>query len=89
MAKAAVPYDALQIALEQIFPEPIFQNVRVVKPRRDNRVKAPTAIYDRSTGNFQKIGYKCLIRGTMVTGIDRNWNYVTKKDFSKMILIEL
>jgi len=89
MAKAAVPYDQLQINLENLFPEPIFQRVRLLKPKRGNNIRAPTAIYDRTGGAFKKIGYRCKIQGTMVTGIDPNWQYIKKRDFQKEILIEI
>ena len=89
MAKAAVPYEQLQIELERLYPEPIFQNMRLLKPKRGNNIRAPTAIYDRTAGSFKKIGYRCIIQGTMVTGIDSNWLYIRKKDFQRTILIEL
>jgi len=89
MAKAAVPYDELQIAAENMFPEPIFQNIRLLKPKRSNNVRAPTAVYDRTSGAFKKIGYRCLIQGQMVLGIDSNWLYIKKRSFEKEILLEL
>lgn len=44
-----------------MFPEPTFRSVRLRAPSRENNLKAPTTIYDRRSGNFKTIGYRCSV----------------------------
>ena len=62
MGRATIPYDDLTAKVRQMFPAPGFKNVRIRKPDRYNDLKAPTTIYDRSGGNYARIGYKVSIR---------------------------
>ena len=71
MARAKIPYEELRAKLEQMFPWPTCR-VRLRTPNRQNDVKAPVTIYDRSGGNFQRIGYRCQIILSMFTGLDED-----------------
>ena len=72
MARAAIPYDELQIAAEKMFPEPVFMSVRVEGRRRKQysfeEKPTPTTVYDRRTGNYKSIGYRCYIRMNQFNG---------------------
>lgn len=61
MPRAKIPYEDLQARLESMFPWPTYRTVRLLKPKRDNRIKAPTTVYDREGGNFKRIGYRCQV----------------------------
>ena len=61
MARATIPYEDIQAKLESMFPWPTYKTVRIRKPRRDNNVKAPTSVYDRSTRNFKSMGYRTQV----------------------------
>jgi len=61
MPRAKIPYEDLQARLESMFPWPTYRTVRLLKPKRDNNIRAPTTVYDREGGNFQRIGYRCQV----------------------------
>ena len=61
MPRARIPYDEIRRKLYEMFPEPTFRFVRLRTPDRYNNLKAPTTIYDRRSGNFKTIGYRCAI----------------------------
>ena len=71
MPRAEIPYEDLRAKLETMFPWPTCR-VRLRTPNRSNDVKAPVTIYDRSQGNFQRIGYKCEIIISKFTGLDED-----------------
>jgi hypothetical protein len=80
MARASIPYDRLQIAAEKLFPEPTYRNIRLegsMRRRQSYEEKpTPTTIYDRRTGNYKSIGYRCYLSGQRIAGIDDNFNPV-------------
>ena len=78
MPRATIPYEDIRAQLEYMFPYPTCR-VRLRTPSRYNDVKAPVTVYDRSKGNFGKIGYKCQIVLEMFEGLSEDltqpiWN---------------
>jgi len=74
MARARIPYDELQIAAEKMFPEPCYIGVRVEGTIRKTysweEKPTPTVVYDRRTGNYQRIGFRCALSMYRLTGFD-------------------
>ena len=85
MPRATIPYEDLQAELERMFPWPTCR-VRLRRPKRDNNVKAPTTIYDRTGGNFKKIGYRCEIFIEMFTGLSEDLE-TTRWDRQRMTVL--
>jgi hypothetical protein len=77
MARATIPYDELQIAAEKMFPEPVFTSVRVEGRRRryqsTDKKPTPTTIYDRRSGNYKSIGYRCFITMFVFSGFTKRF----------------
>ena len=75
MARARIPYDELQIAAENLFPEPCYIRVTLEGTRRRysswEEKPTPTVIYDRRTGNYQRIGYRCALSMQRFTGFNQ------------------
>lgn len=92
MARASIPYDSLQMAAEKLFPEPTYRNVRLQGTmRRYNSYEekpTPTTIYDRRTGNYKSIGYRCFITGSILVGFDKQFEPQFRR-FSQWTLLEL
>tara|TARA_R110002012_G_scaffold308631_1_gene514989 strand:- start:400 stop:681 length:282 start_codon:yes stop_codon:yes gene_type:complete len=92
MARASIPYDELQIAAEKLFPAPVFTSVRVEGRRRRYNTydfkPTPTTIYDRRSGNYKSIGYRCYIVMFMFTGFSSRFDPQSKK-IEGWFLIEL
>lgn len=80
MPRATIPYDDLQRLAEEKYPEPLYINVNVTrKDRNSYGVKAPTRVYDRSTGNFAAIGWKVQISMAQFVGVrDNRGRFETK-----------
>jgi len=72
MARAKIPYEDIQARLEAMFPWPTYQTVRMRKPTRENNVRAPTTVYDRRSGNFQRIGYRVSVTLERFVGLSEN-----------------
>lgn len=69
MPRATIDYPKLRNLLAKKYPYPLFRQVRLVKPERYNRVRAPTAVYDRATGNYKRIGYKVQVELEQFVGM--------------------
>ena len=69
MPRATIDYPALREALFEKYPQPLYRDVTLLVPRRDNKIKAPTTVYDRSTGNYARIGYKVQVSLEQFVGI--------------------
>jgi hypothetical protein len=69
MPRARIPYEELEAAARKKYPYPIFRNVQVLRRSRYNDIKAPTVVYDRSTGNYARIGFNCQITAEMFAGM--------------------
>lgn len=79
MPRATIPYEKLQQLAEKKYPEPLFMDVYVLVPSRTLKVKTPTRVYDRSTGNFAPIGWKVQVEMRQFDGIEETYRgYVTK-----------
>ena len=76
MPRARIPYAELEYAANLKYPSPLFRNTRILRKDRYNNVKAPTVVYDRSTGNYKAIGWKITILTEQFSGI---------KDYGKRI----
>ena len=70
MPRAAIPYFEIEQTLERMYPRPSNQNIVLIRPQRWNDVKAPTRVYDRSTGNYAPIGWKVTFRREIFFGFD-------------------
>jgi hypothetical protein len=86
MARATIPYEDLRAKAETLFPYPTYDSVSLRKPTRYDDYKAPTTVYDRSTGNFQRIGYRCYIRRTRIEGFSEDFRPIWKTEGSYVIL---
>lgn len=71
MARAAIPWKKIESSVKKVFPKPIYSEVRVMKPNRYNDLKAPTTVYDRTSGNYKPIGYNTLVSRYMFVGFDK------------------
>lgn len=74
MPRAKIDYPALRSKLLQKYPMPLYRNVDLLVPHRSNNIKAPTTIYDRSQGNYARIGYKVQVRLEQFMGIVENYD---------------
>jgi len=70
MPRARIPYEELEAAAREKYPYPVFKDVQVLRRSRYNDIKAPTVVYDRSTGNYAKMGFKCQITAKMFEGME-------------------
>lgn len=86
MARATIPYDELNEKARELFPKPTYEYVSVQRPNRYNSLKAPTTVYDRSTGNYQKIGYRCLIKRRRLGGFTEDFQPIWISKGSYVIL---
>jgi len=73
MPRAKIPYPELEKALRKKYPSPLYANVTLKKPRRDNNIRAPTTIYDRSQGNYARIGYRVQVELEQFAGIETSF----------------
>jgi len=74
MPRAKIPYDALEEQLDALFPPPAFRRAEILRPTRARtgrkKIRAPTTIYDRSSGNYAVIGYMTMVRYQELTDVD-------------------
>jgi len=68
MPRARIPYDELQRLAEKKYPSPLYIDVEVQRKDRTTD-KAPTRVYDRTTGNFAAIGWQVSISFKQFDGI--------------------
>lgn len=68
MPRAAIPYFEIDQYIEQQYPAPVFRNAR----RNRFASEIPRTVYDRSTGNFARIGYLVFMSYDRLTGFDQN-----------------
>lgn len=61
MPRVRIPYDALIDAARKKYPYPVFRNVTVERRDRYNNIPSPTVVYDRSGGNYAKMGFLCTV----------------------------
>lgn len=92
MPRATIDYTALRKALFEKYPQPLYRDVTLLVPRRDNRIKAPTTVYDRATGNYARIGYKVQVRleqfvGIVDTGYDGFRAKYEKRSFDDILFL--
>jgi len=85
MPRAQIPYEDIRAELERMFPWPTCR-VRLRVPKRGNNVKAPITIYDRTRGNYQRVGYSCEIFIEMFTGLSDDLE-TTKWDRQRMTVL--
>lgn len=74
MPRATIDYPALRGALFDKYPMPLYRDVTLLVPDRNNRIKAPTTVYDRTTGNYARIGYKVQVRLEQFMGITETFD---------------
>lgn len=81
MARSRIPYTRLEEELKEKLKAPSFVNVELLRPTRTNNIKAPTTIYDRSTGNYARWGYLCDIRYAIFMGFSSSWTGRIEADY--------
>lgn len=81
MGRATIPYENIEAAVNLLFPWPTFSNVFIEVPRSYNKIKAPTTVYDRRTGNYKAIGYRVYVSRTRIYRFDEQFRpeYTTDK----------
>ena len=67
MPRATIPYFELDERLEKMYPDPVFRGVYVVRSRFSEGF-TPKRVYDRSTGNYAPIGWRCMVNMSAFTG---------------------
>ena len=72
MPRARIPYSEIDDYISNKYPSPAFVDAR----RTQFQAGAPTTVYDRRTGNFQRIGYLVDVIYELLTGVDSNLNPV-------------
>ena len=72
MPRARIPYDNLDLAAITKYPYPMFKNVRIERKERYNNIPSPTVVYDRSSGNYQRIGFKCTVTLEQFDGLEKD-----------------
>ena len=65
MPRATIPYFEIDEFIEKQYPKPVFR-----RPQRESGT--PKTVYDRSTGNFARIGYMVNVSYTRLTGFDND-----------------
>lgn len=73
MARSRIPYTDLETELKKMLKAPIYVRVKLLRPDRYNDLKAPPTIYDRSTGNYARIGYYCDVAYDEFVGFGENF----------------
>ena len=61
MPRAPIPYFDIEQKLERMYPRPSNRNIVLARPTRDNMVRAPIRVYDRTTGNYAPIGFRVTV----------------------------
>lgn len=67
MPRATIPYFELDRELEKLYPYPVFRNPRVIRSKFLSG-STPRRVYDRSTGNYAPIGWRCKVDMSRFTG---------------------
>lgn len=88
MARATIPYAAIEQKVRKMFPYPTYQGIEVIVPTRYNNVKAPTTVYDRRTGNYKTIGYRIGVKLTRIVGFDERFRPIFERD-QMVLLVEV
>lgn len=89
MPRAKIPWNKLQESADLLFPSPIYRNILVIKPHygfRTNHIKAPKTVYHRVDGKYCVIGYRVLVQGWQMMGIDDTLESIWKP-FQRYILL--
>ena len=87
MPRAKIPFDAIEQAITEEYPFPLYSEMRIATVFTDRvRRATPTRVYDRSTGNFSGIGWKVAIQGRIYRGQDVQFrpiyeNFATERVF--------
>ena len=79
MARAQIPYFEIDQFIEQRYPTPVFQNARRDRFPRE----IPRTVYDRSTGNFARIGYLVWMSYERLTGFNENLDPVYDRVYER------
>jgi hypothetical protein len=86
MPRARIPYGELQYEVEQKYPFPLYRNVELLRKDRYNGIPAPTVVYDRSTGNYKRIGWKVQIQFEQFAGIREQAFYGYRTDYKRRVI---
>jgi len=73
MARSKIPYSDLENVLTKLYTSPNYVRVYLQRPSRQNNIKAPMTLYDRSSGNYGRWGYLCDIEYEIFTGFKPDW----------------
>lgn len=92
MPRAKIDYPALRKALNDKYPMPLYRDVTLLVPHRSNQVKAPTTVYDRTQGNYARIGYKVQVRLQQFMGITETYDgfrvVYEKRSFQDVLFLD-
>jgi hypothetical protein len=88
MARATIPYAAIEQKVKKMFPYPTYQGIEIITPNRYNNVKAPTTVYDRRTGNYKTIGYRIGVKLTRFVGFREDLRPIFQRD-EMTLLVEV
>ena len=90
MPRAKIPYDDIERELRTLYPYPLFREIRIRTRFKGDRIGkvTPTTVYDRTSGNFARIGYKVAIEGLRYNGADIHFEpvYINFKE-DRVILL--
>ena len=88
MPRAKIPYDAIESKMIELYPYPLYRGVGIRTVFTDRvRRKTPTTVYDRTTGNFARIGYKVAIEGLIFVGTDQNFEPVYRNFMEDRVIL--
>lgn len=92
MPRATIDYPALRKELFDKYPMPLYRDVTLLVPERNNRIRAPTTVYDRTTGNYARIGYKVQVRLEQFMGIKETYDgfrvVYEKRQFTDVLFLD-
>lgn len=90
MARSKIPYASLEAELQRMLTNPTYIRVRLLRPTRYNEIKAPTTMYDRTTGNYAKYGYLCDVQYDVFKGFMEDFEgklvSVYQTEVTKMVI---
>ena len=89
MARAAIPWRKIEASAKKMFVQPIYESYWVEKPTRYNELKAPTTVYDRTSGNYAVIGYNVMVVRDQFTGFSKGRLFPQYKRIRNVVFIRI
>ena len=70
-----------------MYPFPVFRSPRIRK-KDEFMGYTPITVYDRSTGNFKPIGYRCSVEYSRFQGVyDQVMNPVFREEIQEVVIL--